>query len=161
MLKHKSKLTVRNMARFIFAFILCCSVTIVFSQNKEMSLTPVAPDAVLKGFIKNYGDAKATWKMTEGNYEASFKLIGMPASAWYDSTGYRMKYVVEIKEEQLPAIARSYIERNYPKAKVIKARKWTDDKRVSTFEADIKLAAETKNLMFTSRGDLIKEIGKE
>src|SRR5688572_30095875 len=144
------------MARFIFAFILCCCVTIVFSQSKEMSLTPSAPDAVLKAFIRNYGDAKATWKVTEGNYEATFKLIGMPATAWYDSTGHRMKYVVEIKEDQLPVIARSYIERNYPKAKITKALKWTDDKKVSTFQAEIKLAAESKNLMFTSRGDLIQ-----
>ena len=144
------------MTRFIFAFILCCSVTFVFAQGKDMSLTQCAPDEVLKGFIKNYGDAKATWKVTEGNYEASFKLIGMPATAWYDSTGHRMKYVVEIKEDQLPAIARSYIDRNHPKAKVIKAHKWTDDKKVSTFQAEIKLGTETKTLMFTSRGDLIK-----
>ena len=79
----------------------------------------------------------------------------MPATVWYDSTGHRTKVVVDIKEEQLPAIARSYIERNYPKAKVISARKWTDDQKVSTFEADIKVGAETKKLMFTSRGDLI------
>ena len=149
------------MTRFIFALILCCCVTFVFSQSKEVSLTPVAPDAVLKGFIKNYGDAKATWKVTEGNYEASFKLIGMPATAWYDSTGHRMKVVVEIKEDQLPAIARSYIERNYPKAKVIKAQKWTDDQKVSMFQAEIKSGTDTKNFMFTSRGDLIKELGKE
>ena len=149
------------MARFIFAFILCSCATIVFSQKKEMSLTPYAPDAVLKEFIKNYGDAKATWKVTEGNYEATFKLIGMPATAWYDSTGHRMKYVVEIKADQLPAIARSYIERNYPKAKIIKALKWTDDKKVSTFQSEIKLGVESKSLMFTSRGDLIKELEKE
>ena len=128
----------------------------VFSQSKEMSLTPSAPDVVLKSFIKNYGDAKATWKVTEENYEATFKLIGMPAIAWYDSTGHRMKFVVEIKEDQLPAIARSYIERNYPKAKITKALKWTDDQKVSTFQAEIKLADESKNLMFNTRGDLIK-----
>ena len=144
------------MTRFIFAFILCSCVTIVFSQSKETSLTPSAPDAVLKGFIKNYGDAKATWKVTEGNYEAAFKLNGMPATVWYDSTGYRVKYMVEIKEDQLPAIARAYIERNYPKAKILKGFKWTDDKKVSTFQAEIKLGAESKNLLFTSRGDLIK-----
>jgi len=144
------------MARFIFASILFCCVTMVFSQNKEMSLTPVAPDAVLKGFIRDYGDAKVSWKVTEGNYEGAFKLIGMPATAWYDSTGHRMKVVVDIKAEQLPAIALSYIERNYPKAKIARAQKWTDDKKVSTFQADIKIAAETKSLMFTSRGDLIK-----
>lgn len=149
------------MKGFIFAFILVSCVTSVFSQGKEMGLTQSTPDAVLKGFIKNYGDEKATWTESEGNYEATFKLIGMPATAWYDSTGHRTKVVVEIKEEQLPAIARSYIERNHPKAKVIKARKWTDDKKVSTFEADIKIAAETKKLMFTSKGDLIKELGKE
>jgi len=144
------------MTRFILAFILFCSATMVFSQGKEVSLTPNAPDEVLKGFIKNYGDTKATWKETDGNYEATFKLIGMPATAWYDSTGHRTKVVVEIKPDQLPAIALSYIDRNHPKAKIMKAQKWTDDKKVSTFEADIKLAAETKNLMFTSRGDLIK-----
>src|SRR5688572_3340621 len=149
------------MARFIFAFILCCCVTIVFSQSKEMSLTPSAPDAVLKSFIRNYGDAKATWRCTEGNYEATFKLIGMPAMALYDSTGHRMKVVVEIKEDQLPAIARSYIERNYPKAKITNALKWTDDKKVSTFQAEIKLGTETKSFMFTSRGDLIEELGRE
>lgn len=144
------------MKGFIFAFILVSCVTSVFSQGKEMGLTQSTPDAVLKAFIKNYGDEKATWTEAEGNYEATFKLIGMPATAWYDSTGHRTKVVVEIKEEQLPAIAKSYIERNYPKAKVIKPRKWTDDKKVSTFEADIKIAAETKKLMFTSKGDLIK-----
>jgi hypothetical protein len=144
------------MKRFLFALILCTGVTGVFAQGKETGLTQPTPDAVLKGFIKNYGDEKVTWKETDGSYEATFKLIGMPATAWYDSTGHRMKVVVDIKEDQLPAIARSYIERNHPKAKVARARKWNDDKKVSTFEADIKLAAETKTLMFTSRGDLIK-----
>ena len=148
------------MKSFVFAFIFCSCLTSAFSQGKEMSMTPGAPDIVLKSFIKNYGDEKATWTETEGIYEATFKLIGMPATAWFDSTGHRTKVVVEIKEEQLPSIARSYIERNHPKAKVIKARKWTDDKKVSTFEADIKNATETKKLMFTSKGDLIKEPGK-
>ena len=149
------------MARFVFAFVLLCCVTMVFSQSKDMSLTPIAPDAVLKSFIKNYGDAKATWRVTEENYEASFKLNGMPAMTWFDSTGHRMKVMVEIKTDQLPAIALSYIERNYPKAKITKALKWTDDKKVSTFQAEIKLGTESKNLLFTSRGDLIKELGKE
>jgi len=143
------------MKGFLFAFILVGCVTSVFSQGKETGLSQPTPDAVLKGFIKNYGDEKATWAEVDGIYEATFKLIGMPATAWYDSTGHRTKVVVDIKEEQLPAIARSYIERNYPKAKVIRARKWTDDQKVNTFEADIKISAETKKLMFTSRGDLI------
>lgn len=140
----------------MFASILLCCVTLVFSQSTEMSLTPVAPDAVLKGFIRDYGDAKVTWKVAEEKYEGAFKLNGMPATVWYDSTGHRMKLVVDIKEDQLPTIALSYIERNYPKAKIARAQKWTDDKKVSTFQADIKIAAETKSLMFTSRGDLIK-----
>lgn len=144
------------MAKFIFASILFCCVTMVFAQGNEMSLTPVAPDAVLKGFIRDYSDAKVTWKVTEDNYEGAFKLNGMPATVWYDSTGHRMKIVVDIKADQLPTIALSYIDRNYPKAKIARAQKWTDDKKVSTFQADIKLATETKTLMFTSRGDLIK-----
>lgn len=149
------------MKNFIFAFILCFCGTTVFSQSKEMSLTPVAPDAVLKEFIKNYGDEKVSWKEMEGTYEGTFKLIGMPATAWYDSTGHRLKVVTDIKADQLPSIALAYIERNYPKAKIARAQKWTDDKKVSTFQAEIKLATETKSLLFTSRGDLIKELGKE
>jgi hypothetical protein len=144
------------MKGFIFAFILVSCVTSVFSQSNETGSTPGTPDAVLKGFIKNYGDVKATWRETDGNYEASFKLIGMPSTVWYDSTGLRLKYVVDIKEDQLPSIARSYIDRNYPKAKIVRAQKWTDDKKVNTFQADLKLTTETKSLMFTSRGDLIK-----
>lgn len=144
------------MTRFIFAFVLFISVTAAFSQSKEMSLTPGAPDAVLKGFIKNYGDAKATWKETDGIYEANFKLINMPATVWYDSTGHRTNVVVEIKPDQLPAIALSYIDRNHPKAKIMKAQKWTDDKKISKFQAEIKLGVESKTLMFTSRGDLIQ-----
>ena len=149
------------MKNFIFAFILCFCGTTVFSQSKEMSLTPVAPDAVLKEFIKNYGDEKVSWKEMEGTYEGTFKLIGMPATAWYDSTGHRLKVVTDIKADQLPSIALAYIERNYPKAKIARAQKWTDDKKVSTFQAELKLATETKSLLFTSRGDLIKELGKE
>ena len=71
---------------FAFAFILFGCITSVFAQGKEMGLRQSAPDAVLKGFIKNYGDEKVTWKETEGIYEGTFKLIGMPATAWYDST---------------------------------------------------------------------------
>jgi|SRR6187431_2265639 len=149
------------MKRFVLAFVLCYSVTSIFSQSQDMSMTPGAPDLVLKGYIKLYGDAKATWKESEGNYEASFKLIGMPATAWFDSTGHRVNVVVEIKADQLPSIALSYIERNYPKGKITKALKWTDDKKVNTFQAEIKLGAELKNLLFSSKGDLIKEIGKE
>ena len=150
------------MKRFVFAFILCYTVTSAFSQSKETSMTPGAPDVVLKGFIKTYGDEKATWKETEeGKYEATFKLIGMPATAWFDSTGHRTLVVVEIKPDQLPSIALSYIDRNYPKGKITKALKWTDDKKVNTFQAEIKLGAEIKNLLFSSKGDLIKEIGKE
>jgi len=143
------------MTKFIFAFIFCFSATLAFSQG---SLAPIAPDPVLKGFIKNYGDEKATWKMDEGNYAATFKLIGMPATAWFDSTGVRVKQVVEINTNQLPAIALSYIDRNFPKAKITKAHKWTDDKKVNTFQAEIKSGTEVKNLRFTSRGDLIKEL---
>ena len=149
------------MKRFVLAFVLCYSVTSIFSQSQDMSMTPGAPDLVLKGYIKLYGDAKATWKESEGNYEASFKLIGMPATAWFDSTGHRVNVVVEIKADQLPSIALSYIDRNYPKGKITKALKWTDDKKVNTFQAEIKLGAELKNLLFSSKGDLIKEIGKE
>jgi hypothetical protein len=144
------------MAKFIFASILFCCVTMVYAQGNEMSLTPVAPDAVLKGFIRDYSDAKVTWKVTEENYEGAFKLNGMPATVWYDSTGHRTKVVVDIKADQLPTIALSYLDRNYPKAKIARAQKWTDDKKVSTFQADIKIGTETKSLMFTSRGDLIK-----
>src|SRR5689334_658496 len=143
MLEHKISSPIHihiSMAKFIFVLIFFCGVTTVFSQGKEAGLTPAAPDAVLKAFIKNYGDAKVTWKVTEGNYEGSFKLIGMPATAWYDSTGHRMKVVVEIKPDQLPAIALAYLERNYPKAKITKALKWTDDKKISTFQAEIKSA---------------------
>lgn len=141
------------MTRLIFGLLFICTATLVVSQS---NMTPAAPDAVLKGFIKNYGDAKATWTEEEGIYAASFKLIGMPATAWYDSTGHRTKVVVEIKADQLPAIAHSYLDRNYPKAKIVKAQKWTDDKKVSTFQADIKAGTELKTLMFTSRGDLIE-----
>lgn len=149
------------MKNFVFAFILCFCGTGAFSQSKETSMTPAAPDAVLKEFIKNYGDEKVSWKETEGTYEGTFKLIGMPATAWYDSTGHRLKVVTDIKADQLPSIALAYIERNYPKAKIARAQKWTDDKKVSTFQAELKLATETKSLLFTSRGDLIKELGKE
>ena len=149
------------MARFMFIVILLSWITTGFSQSKETGLTPAAPDAVLKGFIKNYGDAKVTWKVKDGSYEATFKLINMPAIAWYDSTGHRTNVVVEIKADQLPAIALSYIDRNYPKAKITKALKWTDDKKVSTFQAEIRLSDASKNLLFSSRGDLIKELGGE
>ena len=146
-----------NMSRFIFAITFCFCATLIFSQG----MAPAAPDVVLKGFIKNYGNEKATWKHTDSTYEATFKLVGMPAIAWFDSTGHRTKVKVEITTEQVPAIAKSYIDRNYPKAKITKAWKWTDDKPVNTFQAEIKLGAETKNFMFTSRGDFIKEVGKE
>mgnify|MGYP000858164253 FL=1 len=147
------------MTRFLLGLMLCFGLATVYSQG---SLTPTAPDAVLRGFIKTYGDAKATWKEAkDGTYEATFKLISMPATAWFDSTGQRVNVVVEITTDQLPAIAKSYIERNYPKAKITKAQKWTDDKKVNTFQAEIKSGTDIKNLMFTSRGDYIKEVGKE
>ncbi len=46
-------------------------------------------------------------------------------------------------------------------AKITKGLKWTDDAKVTTFQAEIKSGTEIKNLMFTSRGDFVKEVGKE
>ncbi len=146
------------MTKYIITLILCCAMTAVFAQNEEVWTDAKAPDAVLREFIKNYGDAKATWREMDGTYEATFKLIGMPATVWYDSTGHRKNVVVDIKEDQLPSIARSYIDRNYPKAKITRAQKWTDDEKVSKFQAEFKTKTEQKNLLFTSRGDLIKEL---
>jgi hypothetical protein len=37
---------------------------------------------------------------------------------------------VEITTEQVPVIAKGYIDRNYPKAKITKAWKWTDEKGI-------------------------------
>ncbi len=151
------------MKRIIFVLIFGFCVTSVFSQGKDANnkMHPVVPDLVLKGFIKNYGDAKATWEVKEGNYEATFKLNGMKASAVYDPMGHRMSVVVEIKTDQLPAIALAYIDRNYPKTKITKATKLTDDKKVNLFEAEIKIYGESKNLLFNSRGDMIKDEGRE
>ncbi len=146
------------MARFIFIVILFCLGSTGFSQGKVTGMTPAAPDAVLKAFIKNYGDAKVSWSVMEGNYEGTFKLINMPATAWYDSTGHRTKVVVEIKSDKLPSIALAYLDRNYPKAKITKALKWTDDKSVNTFQAEIKISTESKNLLFNARGNYLSDL---
>lgn len=147
-----------HMTRFIFVMVLFCGISTGYAQGKVTGMTPAAPDAVLKGFIKNYGDAKVSWNEKEGIYEGSFKLINMPATAWYDSTGHRTKVVVEIKSDQLPAIALAYLNRNYPKAKITKALKWTDDKSVNSFQAEIKISAESKNLLFNARGNFLNDL---
>jgi hypothetical protein len=119
--------------------------------NKE------APKVVKEAFQKEYPDTKVDWDKEADGFEAEFKVNGKEASVDYDKAGHKFATEIEIKESELPAKALTYISTTYPYKKIKETAKITDDKKVITYEAEIKIDGKDCDLIFDASGKFLRK----
>jgi Putative beta-lactamase-inhibitor-like, PepSY-like len=122
-----------------------------FGQKLNDSQVPAAVKAT---FTKNYPGVIASWENEKGNYEAGFKKNGRAISALFEPGGTFLESEIVIKESELPAPARTYLEANYKNKKVKGYSKTTKADGTMTYEAEV----DNMDLSFDSNGHLL---GKE
>ncbi|WP_016990271.1 PepSY-like domain-containing protein [Flavobacterium sp. ACAM 123] len=97
----------------LFAAIAISAIGCAQSKdNKDL------PKVVKEAFQNEYPNMKVTWDIEEDGFEAEFKLNGKEASANYDKKGHKVATEIEIKENELPAKALTYIAMTYPNKKI-------------------------------------------
>jgi hypothetical protein len=136
----------------LFAAIAISAIGCAQSKdNKDL------PKVVKEAFQNEYPNMKVTWDIEEDGFEAEFKLNGKEASANYDKKGHKVATEIEIKENELPAKALTYIAMTYPNKKIKETAKITDDKKVITYEAEIKIDGKDCDLIFDASGKFLKK----
>jgi hypothetical protein len=121
-----------------------------FGQKLNDSEVPAIVKAT---FTKNYPGAMASWENKKGNYEAGFKKNGKAMSALFEPGGTLLEWEVIIKESELPAAAKTYIETNYKNKRVREYAKTTKTDGTISYEAE----ADGMDLSFDSSGHLLRK----
>jgi len=117
-----------------------------------------APALVIKAFQKDYPKVtNVNWTAEGAEFEAEFKLNGVEASANYDKTGKRTETELEIKKEQLPAKALSYIKKNFSSYKISEPARITDANKIVKYEAEMTKAGKSFDLIFDAKGHFLKK----
>ncbi|MBG6062301.1 Putative beta-lactamase-inhibitor-like, PepSY-like [Flavobacterium micromati] len=127
--------------------------TVGCAQTKEKK---EVPKFVKEAFQKEYPNTKVNWDIETDGFEAEFTMNGKDASANYDKKGHKVATEIEIKENELPAKASTYIAMTYPNKKIKETAKITDDKNIITFEAEISIDGKNSDLIFDASGRFVK-----
>lgn len=146
------KLTVQYIF-LIGAIIVSASI---FAQAEGKPKKETIPVLVKAAFAKEFPSQKASWEKEAANYEAEFELNGTDASALYDAKGNCKALEIAIKKNELPADVLPYLKKNYPTNKITETAKITDDKKVITYEVEIKKEGKACDILFDAKGKFIK-----
>jgi hypothetical protein len=135
----------------LFAAIAVTAIGCAQSKDKNE-----VPKVVKEAFQKEYPNTKVEWDIEDDGFEAEFKLNDKEASANYDKVGHKLATEITIKESELPAKALTYIATTYPNKKIKETAKITDNKKVITYEAEVKIDGKDCDLIFDVSGKFLK-----
>jgi len=135
------------------------STNAIAQKNEKKEEKKVnAPALVVKAFQKDFPKVtKVNWSAEGTAFEAEFKLNGVEASANYDKAGKRTETELEIKKEQIPAKALSYIKKNFSTYKISEAARITDANKLVSYEAEMTKAGKSFDLIFDTNGNFLKK----
>jgi predicted lipid-binding transport protein (Tim44 family) len=112
------------------------------------------PLAVQETFQALYPNAdKVKWGKEKQNYEAKLTMSKKEISVVFDSNGKLIEKEEDIEITELPANAREYLSKNFPKSKIREVEKNTNAQGIITYEVEIK----GKELIFDENGNFIEE----
>lgn len=116
-----------------------------------------APENVIKAFQTVHPDAQdVSWDKEGLNYEADFQENGNYYSVVIDKDGNILETESEISISELPSGVIKYISDNYKGYTLSDASKIVDNKGSVKFEAEIKNAKSSKDLIFDQNGNLLR-----
>jgi hypothetical protein len=131
------------------------SITLLFSI---ISFATEAPKLVKEAFAKKFPSVTSIkWeKENAKEYEASFKLDKMNYSANFSIDGTWLETESEIKTAELPVEIIATIKQKYSNWKIVSASKIEHVKNGIQYEADLQNGKIKKEVIFSSKGVIIK-----
>lgn len=134
----------------IAAFLLIFSVSVMAQQKNDMKV----PDNVSMAFQKAHPNAKdVSWDKEGMNYEANYKENDNNFSVVISNEGNILETESEVNVSALPSGVVSYINSKYKGYTLSGAAKIVDNKGNVTYEAELKNAKGTKDVMFDKDGN--------
>jgi len=139
------------MKNFFLIVVITLSFALTASAQKlNESQVPAAAKAA---FQKKYPGLPGKWDKEDVNYEVNFKQNGKSMSAVIDKNGTIIETETDISVNDLPAVVRDYLKKNYPGAKVKEAAKVLKENGDVNYEAEVN----NKDVIFDATGKFIKE----
>ncbi len=148
------------------AIFLCAGVLLAASLNTRADEKPVKmkklPQAVQQTVEEQSKGATLLGisKETENGktyYEVELKVNGHHKDVLIDSTGAVVESEEEIALEALPAAAKTGIEKQAEKGKIVFVESITKNGRIVAYEAHIKTGRKSKEIKVGADGELIKD----
>lgn len=123
--------------------------------GQKTKVEVAVPDVVKAKFKSLYPNVETVkWGKEDKNYEAEFDINKVETSASFDEKGTLLETETEISPNDLPAVIKTYIEKNVPGEKIKEASKITDAKGAITYEAQVK----GMDYIFDKDGNFIKKV---
>jgi len=123
------------------------------TDKSEKVMEKDVPSSVTSSFKKTHSDAKMVdWKKMDSKYEVEFDETGTKKYITYDVLGKELSSKVKIKETDIPAAAKTYIDQNY-KDVMMKEYYQVKDESGATWYA---VKAKDKKVIFDSKGNYKK-----
>jgi len=130
-----------------FALLLLC----IGSYSQKLRTEDI-PQAVKDAFKKAHVSAKASWEREGASYEANFKEGGRIMSCVIDRQGIILETESSIAASDLPAAARTYMNRQY------KDKKWKEVTKIvkASGEVNYEVNAGT-DILFDDKGNRLEK----
>ncbi len=135
----------------LFGLIVACSPD---SEGTDSSSVPAPVKEAFERSNKEVKDMK--WYMKGEKYEAVYKENGLERAVVYDASGNMVMSEVEILEEDLPLIIRTYLSESYEGSPILEVEKITNGEGVF-YDIDLKADEGNKELIFDEEGNLVSD----
>ena len=138
----------------IAAFLLIFSVSVLAQQKNDIKV----PDNVTMAFQKAHPKATdVSWDKEGMNYEANYKEDNNKFSVVINNEGNILETESEVDVSALPSGVVSYINNNYKGYTLSGAAKIVDSKGNIKYEAELKNAKGSKDVMFDKDGNPLRK----
>ncbi len=128
-------------------------ISLVFVACGQKLAASKVPAPVKTSFAKEYPGISPKWEKENGNYEVNFKKDGTSMSLLIQPNGSIIETEMDIKIDDLPAVALAYLKEHYPGKNIKEAAKITKADRSLNYEAEVN----GKDVIFDANGKFIKE----
>ena len=117
------------------------------------------PVAAKTAFAAKYPTAqKVKWSVEKpGEFEVEFTLGKVESSALFDTSGKFLESEIEIKQSELPQMAKTVISKDFAGFKIDEIEKSTDSKGNTSYEMEAAKGKEKLELVFDVAGKLLSQ----
>jgi len=147
------------MKRIIFAF---AAFVVSYGVAAQKITSEKVPSAVRASYKAKFPTAtKESWEMeSKTEFEVNFKLNGKEVSANFDESGKWLETETEVESASLPAAVQSTLKNEFTGFKVAEAAQIETADGTIRYEAEMKKAKETFEVLLSAEGKILKKTKK-